>query len=98
MIDIEVFCHKIAIKRGEARECTGGGRGYIRNARAPLVGDHAPHHQLRSIRSVDYALISETNEAYIGFDGFTLTFKTVYRCVFITIANGNTAKEDMRFI
>ncbi len=97
MIDIEALCHKIAIKCGEARECTCA-RRYIRNARAPLVVDHAPHMHLRSIRSVDYALISETNEAYIGFDGFTLTFKTVYRCVFITIANGNTAKENMRFI
>jgi hypothetical protein len=50
-----------------------------------------PRHALRLVSSVNYALISEADEAHITFDWFTLTLKAVYRCVLVTIANGNTA-------
>ena len=53
---------------------------------------------LHLVRGVQSALISETDEAHITFNWLPLTLKPVYRCVFITIANGNAAEEDVRFI
>ncbi len=40
----------------------------------------------------------KTHEAHIAFNRFALTFKSIHRSLFITVANRNAAEENMRLI
>ena len=53
---------------------------------------------LQRVLSINCALMSETDEADITFNWFALPLKSVHRRLFVSIANGDAAEENVGLI